>query len=122
MYSIEFETDIKGDTLMIPAYAKAKTGLHKHVSKRRMGRGAPVYSEYVDKLHRAETHHSPAMMGVKYHIDYVLVPALCAARPGYALRAASLHLSQAAGCETAWSAGIRKSGAPEITPLATLWH
>ncbi len=31
MYSIEFETDIKGDTLMIPAYVKAKIGTHKHV-------------------------------------------------------------------------------------------
>ncbi|MCP4698068.1 MAG: hypothetical protein GY862_14625 [Gammaproteobacteria bacterium] len=26
------------------------------------------------------------------------MPALCTARPGYALRAASLHLSRAAGC------------------------
>ncbi len=31
---------------------------------------------------------------------FVLVPALCAARPGYALRAASLHLSRAAGCQS----------------------
>ncbi|MCP4698294.1 MAG: hypothetical protein GY862_15785 [Gammaproteobacteria bacterium] len=40
--------------------------------------------------------------------NLVLVPALCAARPGYALRAASLHL-QAAGCQTARSAGTRKT-------------
>ncbi|MCP4699660.1 MAG: hypothetical protein GY862_22845 [Gammaproteobacteria bacterium] len=45
--------------------------------------------------------------------SFVLVPALCAARPGYALRAALLHL-QAAGCQTARSAECRvPRGAPE---------
>ncbi|MCP4699932.1 MAG: type II toxin-antitoxin system VapC family toxin, partial [Gammaproteobacteria bacterium] len=46
--------------------------------------------------------------------NYMFVPAFCAAHPGYALRATSLHLSRAAGCQTARSAECRvPRGAPE---------
>ncbi len=50
---------------------------------------------------------TPASAPIPGRDDFVLVPALCAARPGYALRAASLHLSRAAGCQTAPNARFR---------------
>ncbi len=43
---------------------------------------------------------TPASVPIPGRDDFVLVPALCAARPGYALRTVSLHLSRAAGCQT----------------------